>query len=86
MTSKLKEIIERASKLFAAKDELQLATVTDYRNEFVSQFESNEEHYLRSGLGYYIEQGEREASEIMKMLIRYNLENPGVTYQLSKII
>lgn len=68
------EIIKRASKLFTEADEFKIATIEDYTKELNEQFqEGNYNQYLRSGLGFEIEQGSKEAREVMKLLIKYNL-------------
>lgn len=52
-----------------SEDEIEIF-MNEYRNQLES-FEHNQ--YLRSYIGYEIEKGNKDAIEIMKLIIKYNL-------------
>jgi hypothetical protein len=71
------EIIKASAALAHKNDEFgkeQGITLQDYIIEYTEQFdEGSYLTYLRAWLGYMIEQGNADAVEIMKNLIKYKL-------------
>lgn len=69
------EIAARCAKLAVTTESNETGLMyEDYLNEYLEQFESGEYLiYLKIWIGYMVEEGNKEAIEIMKLLIKSNL-------------
>jgi hypothetical protein len=68
------EIAERSARLALDVDDIGITSYGEYLQEFTEQLLTNVHNsYLRLWIGYMIEQGNKEAIEIMKLIIKFNL-------------